>query len=973
MLEEHLLNFSQNHTIPKDHVNYLYKLKEEGFEPKVIYDIGSSLTHWAKVVKNIWPEAKIILFDAFQPAEFLYKDYDYNIGLLSNTDGKKIKFYQNNYWPGGNSYYRENTEYFPEDKYIVMEAKTLDTIVKERGFPLPNFIKIDTQGSEIDILEGATNTIRNATKMVIELQHKEYNLGAKLANDSLKIIENMGWKCTDPLFCNNGVDGDYGFTSVNIGNKVMLNKITIGLEGISTFGKKAIEFLVNKIYPNSEIEYKNDSTCDFIIDSHHDANNPDWNSDITKKYIYWSGESFPPFERKERINKFYILSTVNDKQNYLHIPFCLYSPFINKPRKYNNNDRKYLLAYCSSRPTKEREDLFNFFIEKSGENQCHAYGNCFGKYVSAKKEKAPGIWDSDNLIDIYKDYKFVIAMENNKKIGYVTEKIVNAFHSGAIPIYWGAADINNYFNKKAFINVDNFSSFEKCVEYVINMSEDARKRMLSEPIYNETNDLIHLMDEEYNKRNVNVTLNTYTEKLKNFLQLDYKKTTELQSILKVAIFSGFTFHYEMFGYIIYYCKVKNYNLTIYCDINGDKLGYINTYKKMFNKYHIEYKQIGDCFDIEKHNFDIIFLTTDDDALFKKNNQMVNNKTICIDHNYIIRAPEFTHRVATRPFSEKYYREYVLPIYPTISINKKLEYLQNNQSVNIVILGNNNDISCITKVILLNYITDIINRLKAKNNKIIVIKAISRYVSLEQFKGLDKNIKLECYENINTYELFNILYNAHYILSDVTLNVDRVDKTMAGCIPLSLSMFAPLIIEKKTNSYYKFKNVIEFDKDSTEDIILEDIDIHLIEKERQEMLNKNHSLFDSTINSIMNKIVNKSSKKDIIYTELIVPIVNNAFELNIFTSNRLNIKLTSQFDIVYEILLVLDNKSQYAILKNNIQVYSSIGEIASNSCYEFINLKIEITNHELIINKNELIFLRHQLPQDIFIIKNVFTG
>ena len=107
--------------------------------------------------------------------------------------------------------------------------------------------------------------------------------------------------------------------------------------------------------------------------------------------------------------------------------------------------------------------------------------------------------------------------------------------------------------------------------------------------------------------------------------------------------------------------------------------------------------------------------------------------------------------------------------------------------------------------------------------------------------------------------------------------------------------------------------------------------------------------------------------------LLVTIVNNAFELNIFTCNRLNIKLTSQFDIVYEILLVLDNSSQYAILKNNIEIYSSIGEIRSNSSYEFINLKIEIINHKLCIYKDEQIFLRHELPQDNFIIKEVFTG
>jgi FkbM family methyltransferase len=218
MLQEYLYKLSNEKHLPDNHINYLYKLKIQGFEPKVIYDIGSCVLHWTKYAEKLWPDAKIILFDAFEPAEFLYENYDYNIGVLSDKDNNIVKFYQNDYYPGGNSYYRElgcDNNYFPENNYIEKKTKTLDTIVKEKGFPLPDFIKIDVQGCELDILNGGQNTIKNAKKMIIELQHKEYNLGAKLCNESLTIIKDMGWSCTDPLFSNNGCDGDYGFVNDN--------------------------------------------------------------------------------------------------------------------------------------------------------------------------------------------------------------------------------------------------------------------------------------------------------------------------------------------------------------------------------------------------------------------------------------------------------------------------------------------------------------------------------------------------------------------------------------------------------------------------------------------------------------------------------------------------------------------------------------------------------------------------------------
>jgi len=108
-------------------------------------------------------------------------------------------------------------------------------------------------------------------------------------------------------------------------------------------------------------------------------------------------------------------------------------------------------------------------------------------------------------------------MENKCMNGYVTEKIINAFYSGAIPIYWGSSNVNNFFNKKAFINVNNFKSLEKCVDYVINMTDKQIEKMSNEPIYVYDNDLCHLLDNDYNKINKNKVLQKYKKKIKNFL------------------------------------------------------------------------------------------------------------------------------------------------------------------------------------------------------------------------------------------------------------------------------------------------------------------------------------------------------------------------------------------------------------------------------------------------------------------------
>jgi FkbM family methyltransferase len=209
--------------LPNDHLNYLKSLKKNGFEPKVIYDIGSCVLNWTKYAKQLWPDAKFYLFDGFDKVEFLYNEYDYeyHIGVLSDKDGKLVNFYQNDALPYGNSYYKEighplSSELFNETHLQNKISYTLDTVANLNKFPSPDLVKINVQGSELDIIMGAQLTFAKTSYLIAKLQKNNYNDGAPLVENSLPIIEKMGWKCVAPLFCDNGVDGDYSFLNINI-------------------------------------------------------------------------------------------------------------------------------------------------------------------------------------------------------------------------------------------------------------------------------------------------------------------------------------------------------------------------------------------------------------------------------------------------------------------------------------------------------------------------------------------------------------------------------------------------------------------------------------------------------------------------------------------------------------------------------------------------------------------------------------
>jgi len=102
--------------------------------------------------------------------------------------------------------------------------------------------------------------------------------------------------------------------------------------------------------------------------------------------------------------------------------------------------------------------------------------------------KIPGAYNSDEILNFYSQYKFVICLENTKQETYITEKIINGFLAKTIPIYWGSNYIFDYFNKERFINIQNLSEImiNKAICEIISIIADDNKylEMVNKPIFN---------------------------------------------------------------------------------------------------------------------------------------------------------------------------------------------------------------------------------------------------------------------------------------------------------------------------------------------------------------------------------------------------------------------------------------------------------------------------------------------------------
>ena len=79
---------------------------------------------------------------------------------------------------------------------ISLPMNKLDDIINESF----DFIKMDTQGSELDIIKGGLNTIKKCKYLLIEVALVPANENAPLKEDIVKFLSNYNFKPVDVLY-----------------------------------------------------------------------------------------------------------------------------------------------------------------------------------------------------------------------------------------------------------------------------------------------------------------------------------------------------------------------------------------------------------------------------------------------------------------------------------------------------------------------------------------------------------------------------------------------------------------------------------------------------------------------------------------------------------------------------------------------------------------------------------------------------
>jgi FkbM family methyltransferase len=185
-------------------LNAFQRLQRFGFSPKVIYDIGANVGDWTKGIRTVWPDADYMLFEANgRLADYLMIHGHSVMPSLLGDERREVEFWEaTSENATGSSVYKEMTSHpFEATKRFMYP---LDEIWPG---PPPDLMKLDTQGSELLILKGASKALARVEIIQIEASLHQYNAGAPLLTEVLEYMRSVGFLPFDVVSSLHDMDG----------------------------------------------------------------------------------------------------------------------------------------------------------------------------------------------------------------------------------------------------------------------------------------------------------------------------------------------------------------------------------------------------------------------------------------------------------------------------------------------------------------------------------------------------------------------------------------------------------------------------------------------------------------------------------------------------------------------------------------------------------------------------------------------
>ena len=161
---------------PIGRIDFLLEdLKSRGLKCKTILDVGANATDWSRMAKKVFPSARFCLIEPQVEMkgklEDFCKEFNNSIYVLAGAGAKKeiLTFTVWDDLAGSSFLPKPQEELKNKGKQRQIEIVTINELIETGKIDIPDLIKLDIQGFELEALKGATSTLGKTEVYILEV------------------------------------------------------------------------------------------------------------------------------------------------------------------------------------------------------------------------------------------------------------------------------------------------------------------------------------------------------------------------------------------------------------------------------------------------------------------------------------------------------------------------------------------------------------------------------------------------------------------------------------------------------------------------------------------------------------------------------------------------------------------------------------------------------------------------------------
>ncbi len=171
----------------------LKNMAQRGFSPALVLDIGAASGSWARLAAGVWPHARVFGVEpneanraALERTRAELPSFDYWLGLVGPEAKQRVEFRPQDV----DTSVLSETE--GEDT-AVAKMLTVDELLEQQRLPAPDFVKLDVQGYELEVLRGASRALEQCQAILLEVSFRRFWRGAPVAHEVIAYLVERGF------------------------------------------------------------------------------------------------------------------------------------------------------------------------------------------------------------------------------------------------------------------------------------------------------------------------------------------------------------------------------------------------------------------------------------------------------------------------------------------------------------------------------------------------------------------------------------------------------------------------------------------------------------------------------------------------------------------------------------------------------------------------------------------------------------